>query len=328
MASKRSDQTGAGNLTYLAFIWNSIQMLVGLALAIHEINICGCDTSEESGLSLIPNSFFWVNGSESNRTHGSLADPGEEAISVAPPAQSGELPSNSRSTPPSISNTQSSSWEKYLLGGTRGDEASSAPPATRDEAGPSRIGIENPSSVAPTQQDAPVPAAHPAAPNPPVIPQFLPLISDERSLFELTQALRISFFGRNQISDLLLFDRVLEIAVPIERNVEAALLDDGFDAERIHFRLNEIREVLFRQHNRLLSERALDHYLNEIRTKGTRHSTPYRRARNQSEDAAMHGNRLASFRPYIRRNFLGQRTLFRREMKVLSKIPGKCKQKG
>lgn len=39
-------------------------------------------------------------------------------------------------------------------------------------------------------------ATHPAAPNPPVLPQFLPLISDERRLFELRQTLRFSFLGR------------------------------------------------------------------------------------------------------------------------------------
>nr|GMC61280.1 orf34 [Ipomoea batatas] len=41
------------------------------------------------------------------------------------------------------------------------------------------------------------------------------------------------------------FEEKLELAVPIEKSVEAALLENGFNAERIRQQLNEIRGVLF-----------------------------------------------------------------------------------
>lgn len=128
-------------------------------------------------------------------------------------------------------------------------------------------------SSLPAAQEA-LPQAPAPAPNP---PQFLPLLSDELRLAELRQTLLLNV--RNDFESLLSFEKKLALAVPIERSVEAALLEDGFNPERIRLQLNEIRGVLFCHPKMplLLSEETLGRYLNEIQTEGTRNSTPYRK---------------------------------------------------
>jgi hypothetical protein len=137
-----------------------------------------------------------------------------------------------------------------------GDEASSLPVA--QEALP----------------QAPAPAPHPAVPNPPVIPQFPPLLSDGERLVKLRETLLLY-----TPTDFGSFENKLTLAVPIEKSVEAALLEDGFNADRIRQQLSEIRGVLFCHPKRsfLLSFETLERYLNEIQTEGTRNSTPYRK---------------------------------------------------
>ena len=136
-----------------------------------------------------------------------------------------------------------------------GDEASSLPVA--QEALP----------------QAPAPAPHPAAPNP---PQFLPLLSDGERLAKLKETLLLNLNVRTGSES---FEKKWALAVPIEKSVEAALLEDGFNAEGIRLQLNEIRGVLFCHPKMplLLSLDTLEHYLKEIQTEGTRNSTPYRK---------------------------------------------------
>lgn len=63
------------------------------------------------------------------------------------------------------------------------------------------------------------------------------------------------------------------------KNIEAALVLDGYDPNRIRFRIHEIRGLLFTHPTRvlLLWEHTLTRYLNEIETNGTRQSVPYLR---------------------------------------------------
>lgn len=115
-------------------------------------------------------------------------------------------------------------------------------------------------------------------PIPPDIPRLdQPLITDQERFIELQQRLQIS--GHNRITDLAGFAGRLERAVPIERNIEAALVFDGYAPDRIRFRINEIRGILFTHPTRMLplSEQTLDRYLMEIQTNGTRQSAPYMR---------------------------------------------------
>ena len=114
----------------------------------------------------------------------------------------------------------------------------------------------------------------------PVPPRLdLPLITDRERFIELQQRFNIYFLGRTRIRDLAEFAGRLERAVPIERNIEAALVFDGYDPDRIRGRINEIRGIIFTHPTRvlLLSEQTLDRYLNEIQTNGTRQSVPYTR---------------------------------------------------
>lgn len=110
----------------------------------------------------------------------------------------------------------------------------------------------------------------------PVIPD--PLVSDEERLRELTESFRFSSFGRNTREDFNAFTNKLERALPIERNIEAALILDGYAPQRIRLRINSIRRILFSHPKKtvLLSEKTLEHYLSEIDTFGTRDSTPYK----------------------------------------------------
>lgn len=120
---------------------------------------------------------------------------------------------------------------------------------------------------------------HPIPP-PPEIPRLdQPLISDRERFIELQRRFHFYYLGRNRITDLAEFAGRLERAVPIERNIEAALVFDGYDPDRIRGRINEIRGILFTHPTRvlLLSEQTLDRYLNEIETNGTRQSAPYMR---------------------------------------------------
>ena len=120
---------------------------------------------------------------------------------------------------------------------------------------------------------------HPIPP-PPEIPRLdQPLISDLERFIELQRRFHFYYLGRHRITDLAEFAGRLERAVTIEIHIEAALVFDGYDPDRIRGRINEIRGVLFTHPTRalLLSEQTLDRYLNEIETNGTRQSAPYMR---------------------------------------------------
>ena len=125
------------------------------------------------------------------------------------------------------------------------------------------------------------PKTHPGMKScPPEIPRLEPpLITDRQRFIELQERFHIYYLGRNEISNLAEFAGRLERAVPIERNIEAALVFDGYHPDRIRLRINEIRGILFTHPTRvlLLSEHTLDGYLNEIQTNGTRQSVPYLR---------------------------------------------------
>lgn len=106
-----------------------------------------------------------------------------------------------------------------------------------------------------------------------------PLIGDRERFRELQEQFQLYYLGRNGITDLAKFAGRLERCIPIERNIEAALVLDGYDPGRIRGRISEIRGILFTHPTRalLLSEQTLDRYLNEIETNGTRQSAPYMR---------------------------------------------------
>ena len=201
-----------------------------------------------------------------------------------------------------------SSWETEDTGSSVNQPV--APPANQvaspgEEAGPSNpvrpfpyhdddlIGGDSVRDIRSGSPGIWFPSADPEIPPEPGMPQGAPgheiqhpiprldqpLISDRERFIELQGRFHLYYLGRNRITDLAEFAGRLERAVPIERHIEAALVFDGYDPDRIRGRINEIRGILFTHPTRvlLLSEQTLDRYLNEIETNGTRQSAPYMR---------------------------------------------------
>lgn len=128
-----------------------------------------------------------------------------------------------------------------------------------------------PVSVPPEPPVPPVPIVPPEVPwlDPPLMPDALRRV-------ELQQRLSVYFIGRHDAAHLPQFLGTLEKQVLLERRIEAALVQDGYNPHRIIMQRHEIRGILFNHPTRAvaLSERTLDAYINQIERNGTR---PYRR---------------------------------------------------
>ena len=94
---------------------------------------------------------------------------------------------------------------------------------------------------------------------------------------ELCQRYPRYYLGQTSIREMSRFVGIVERSVPIERHIEAALVADGYNPERVRSRIWEIRGLLFTHPTRhlLLTERTLTRYLMD--TFGTRRSFPYQR---------------------------------------------------
>lgn len=120
------------------------------------------------------------------------------------------------------------------------------------------------------------PPEEPPVPQPVVIPQLAqPLISDDtrRSLL-YNRYLLLNFGGNDDLRHML---SIIDAQVIVERYVEAALIDDGFNSHSILSRYTNIRGILHSPQGRLLSQHTYDSYVTQIREHGTRESVPYRR---------------------------------------------------
>ena len=125
------------------------------------------------------------------------------------------------------------------------------------------------------------PPAAPPVPEPAVvIPQLeQPLLSDEDRRNLLYQRYLILNFGGDD--NLRRMVSIIDTQMLVERHVEAALVDDGFHPNSIGLRYNQIRGALHSPQGELLSERAYQSYVTQIRERGTRNSVPYRRILSQ-----------------------------------------------
>ena len=120
------------------------------------------------------------------------------------------------------------------------------------------------------------PPEEPPVPQPVVIPQLAqPLISDDtrRSLL-YNRYLLLNFGGNDDLRRML---SIIDAQVIVERYVEAALVDDGFNSHSILSRYTNIRGILHSPQGGLLSQHTYDSYVTQIREHGTRESVPYRR---------------------------------------------------
>ena len=113
-------------------------------------------------------------------------------------------------------------------------------------------------------------------PQPVVIPQFdHPLILDEtrRSLL-YNRYLVLNLGGNDNVRRMV---SILDSQFIVERNVEAALVDDGVHPNVLLARYTTIRGILHSPQGELLTERTYHSYVTQIREQGTRQSLPYLR---------------------------------------------------
>nr|UQW93811.1 cytochrome c oxidase subunit 2 [Camellia sinensis] len=163
------------------------------------------------------------------------------------------------------------SWSEKFYGAPPEASSSSTGVGPQAEPSPPLPRVETPGIsqevIWEALEEVPLPAPQP------------PLITDAERFRELQERFQLYYQGRNQIEALAGFAGRLKKAVPIERNIEAALLFDGYAPGRIRGQMPLIREILFSHPTRalLLSEHTLDQYLGEIQTNGARRSTPYMR---------------------------------------------------
>jgi hypothetical protein len=113
-------------------------------------------------------------------------------------------------------------------------------------------------------------------PQPVVIPQLdQPLILDDTRSSILYNRYLILHLGH--IDDLRQMVSIIDAQVIVERDVEAALVHDGFRPNSILAHYREIRGILHSPRGQPLSERTYNSYVTQIRLEGTRQSIPYRR---------------------------------------------------
>ena len=77
----------------------------------------------------------------------------------------------------------------------------------------------------------------------PVLDQ--PLIPDDYRSAELQRRLGVDFLGRNEWTDVRSFVDTVDRQLLLEKRVEAALVDDGYDPNTILQRRHQIRGILF-----------------------------------------------------------------------------------
>jgi hypothetical protein len=136
----------------------------------------------------------------------------------------------------------------------------------------------NPSPpLSPPGQPLPQPETPPIPdPVPVVIPQLPePLLSDEARSSILYQRYLINNWGGND--DLGRMVSTINAQLLVERDVEAALVIDGFHPQAILNGYRDIRGSLHYPQGHLLSVRTYESYVTQIRELGTRESVPYRR---------------------------------------------------
>ncbi|XP_027912248.1 uncharacterized protein LOC114171363 [Vigna unguiculata] len=144
------------------------------------------------------------------------------------------------------------------------------------------VGVDGPPSPPTVGTNHPNPAPLfeapmvPPAPVPPEIPTLPePLLSDEVRGDVLYSRYGLLNFGGD--ANLQRMTSTITNQVIVERYVEAALVEDGFDPLSILDRYRDLRQQIHSPRGELLSERAYRAYVDQIRELGTRQSVPYRR---------------------------------------------------
>lgn len=74
-------------------------------------------------------------------------------------------------------------------------------------------------------------------------------------------------------------DSFVQTQLPIEKHIEAALVEDGYARQSVLEKIDQIRGFLFYPEGKALSLKAYSNHLTQIETVGTRNSIPYRQVR-------------------------------------------------
>lgn len=74
-------------------------------------------------------------------------------------------------------------------------------------------------------------------------------------------------------------DSFVQTQLPLEKHIEAALVEDGYARQSVLEKIDQIRGFLFYPEGKALYLKTYRNHLNQIETFGTRNSIPYRQVR-------------------------------------------------
>lgn len=109
----------------------------------------------------------------------------------------------------------------------------------------------------------------------PPVPELPPVLDEAVRQAELAGRLRLNWWG--SLYNETILDSFVQSQMEIERNIEVALVADGYSPQVIFEKRHEIRGFLFYPNGRALSQNTYGDYLAQITHLGTRASVPYNR---------------------------------------------------
>jgi len=110
----------------------------------------------------------------------------------------------------------------------------------------------------------------------PLIPVPQPPLLDENTRqSELTDRLRTNWLG--MVYNETILDSFVRSQLEIERNIEAALVADGYSPQVLFEKRDQIRGFIFYPTGRAFSQNTYTDYIAQITHLGTRASVPYKR---------------------------------------------------
>lgn len=104
-----------------------------------------------------------------------------------------------------------------------------------------------------------------------------PLLDDTTRIRDLSSRLRTNWLG--YVYDETHVDSFVQTQLPIEKHIEAALVEDGYARQSVLEKIDQIRGFIFYPEGKALSLKAYSNHLTQIETVGTRNSIPYRQVR-------------------------------------------------
>jgi hypothetical protein len=157
----------------------------------------------------------------------------------------------------------SSGWTSFDLDVLGEEEEEVAHPLPNPLAYPG--GAPEPQAGAPENQQPFIPELEP------------PLLDDNTRLRDLNLRLRANWLG--YVYDETHVDSFVQTQLPIEKHIEAALVEDGYARQSVLEKIDQIRGFLFYPEGKALYLKTYRNHLNQIETFGTRNSIPYRQVR-------------------------------------------------